>query len=103
MIISSSEAVPLSQARENLPRLTYQIGAEHVIPQDEESHAAIIHAQRLDDHCQLARERIRLLVLEDASKGLADVQAGKVKDARDTLTLLKHQGTTKVVAACVPG
>ena len=40
---------------------------------------------------QLERERIHLLLIDDASKGLDDVAAGKVKDARSAITALKRR------------
>ncbi|WP_445656709.1 type II toxin-antitoxin system Phd/YefM family antitoxin [Achromobacter sp. NCFB-sbj8-Ac1-l] len=97
MAISSSDVIPLSQARANLSELADQVkaGAEKIVTKNGESYVAIIDAQRLDYYHQLERERIHLLVMEDAGKGLADVYAGKVKDARDTLTALKRRGTTK--------
>lgn len=52
---------------------------------------ATIDVQRLDYYHQLERERIHLLVIDDASKGLADVAAGKVKDAHNTLTAIKRR------------
>jgi hypothetical protein len=52
---------------------------------------AIIDAQRLDYYHQLERERIHLLLLDDASRGLADVAAGKVKDARSTLSAIQRR------------
>ena len=39
-----------------------------------------------------ARERIHLLLIDEAGKGFDDLAAGKVKDAKTTLTALKaHQ------------
>lgn len=46
------------------------------------------------DH-QLERERIHLLLIDDAGKGLDDIAAGKVKDARSTLAALKHRHAAK--------
>ncbi len=50
-----------------------------------ESYVAIIDAQRLDYYHRLERERIHLLLLEDASAGLEDMAAGRVQDARAVL------------------
>ncbi len=54
---------------------------------------AIINAQHLDYHHQLERERIHLLLLEDASRGLDDVAAGNVEDARTALEAIKRRLT----------
>jgi hypothetical protein len=43
----------------------------------------------------LERERIHLLLIDDAGKGLDDIAAGKVKDARSTLTALKRRRAAK--------
>ena len=100
MAISAGDVIPLSQARANLSELADQVkaGAEKIITKNGESYVAIIDAQRLDYYHQLERERIHLLLLDDASRGLADVAAGKVKDARSTLSAIQRRR-----AACPPG
>lgn len=100
MPISASDVIPLSQARANLSELADQVkaGAEKIITKNGESYVAIIDAQRLDYYHQLERERIHLLLIEDASKGLADISAGKVKDARSTLSALKHHRATRTAS-----
>ena len=92
MAISVSDVVPFSQARANLSELADQAkaGAEKVITKNGESYVALIDAQRLDYYHQLERERIHLLLIDDANKGLDDVEAGKVKDAKATLNALKR-------------
>ncbi|OJA61485.1 type II toxin-antitoxin system Phd/YefM family antitoxin [Burkholderia ubonensis] len=97
MPISARDVIPLSQARANLSELADQVkaGAEKIVTKNGESYVAIIDAQRLDYYHQLERERIHLLLMEDASKGLADVSAGKVKDARGTLSDIKRRRTDK--------
>jgi prevent-host-death family protein len=97
MPISASDVIPLSQARANLSELADQVkaGAEKIVTKNGESYVAIIDAQRLDYYHRLERERIHLLLIDDASKGLADVAAGKVKDARSTLSAIKRRRATK--------
>ena len=92
MAISVSDVVPFSQARANLSVLADQVkaGAEKVITKNGESYVALIDAQRLDYYHQLERERIHLLLIDDANKGLDDVATGKVKDAKATLNALKR-------------
>ena len=92
MAISVSDVVPFSQARANLSELADQAkaGAEKVITKNGESYVALIDAQRLDYYHQLERERIHLLLIDDANKGLDDVAAGKVRDAKATLNALKR-------------
>ena len=100
MAFSVSDVVPFSQARAKLSELADQAkaGAEKVITKNGESYVALIDAHRLDYYHQLERERIHLLLLNDASKGLDDVLAGKVKDAKATLTAIKRRRADKLGA-----
>lgn len=93
MGISASDVVPFSQARANLSELAEQVkaGAEKIITKNGESYIALIDAKRLDYYHQLERERIHLLLIDEASKGLDDIAAGRVKDARETIKRLKNR------------
>lgn len=97
MAISAADVIPLSQARANLSELADQVkaGAEKIITQNGESYVALIEAKRLDHYHQLEREHIHLLLINDASKGLADVATGRVKDARTALSSIKRRRATK--------
>lgn len=97
MAISAADVIPLSQARANLSELADQVkaGAEKIITKNGESYVAIIDARRLDYYHQLERERVHLLIIDDAGKGLVDVAAGKVKDARSTLSAIKRRRAAK--------
>ena len=59
-----------------------------------ESHVAPIYANRLDDYHRLESERIHLLLVDEASKGLDDGAAGRVSDARGTLKSIKQRRQT---------
>ena len=100
MVFTVRDVVPLSQARANLSELADQAkaGAEKIITKNGESYVAIIDSQRLDYYHQLERERIHLLLIDDAGKGLDDIAAGKVKDAHNTLTALKRRRAAKAQA-----
>ncbi|MGE0332734.1 MAG: type II toxin-antitoxin system Phd/YefM family antitoxin [Ramlibacter sp.] len=93
MVFTVRDVVPLSQARANLSELADQAkaGAEKIITKNGESYVALIDAQRLDYYHQLERERIHLVLIDDASKGLADVAAGKFKDARSAVAALQRR------------
>lgn len=97
MGISASDVVPFSQARATLSELAEQVkgGAEKVITKNGESYVALIDAKRLDYYHQLERERIHLLLIEEAGKGLSDIAAGRVKDARSAIEQLKKSRSTK--------
>lgn len=100
MAFTASDVVPLTQARATLSDLVEQVkaGAEKIITKNGESYVAIIDSQRLDYYHQLERERIHLLLIADAGKGLDDIAAGKVKDAHNTLTALKRRHAAKAQA-----
>ena len=91
MGISASDVVPFSQARANLSELAEQVkaGAEKIITKNGESYIALIDAKRLDYYHQLERERIHLLLIDEAGKGIDDISAGRVQDARETIQRLK--------------
>lgn len=99
MAIAAADIIPLSQARATLSELADQVraGAEKIITKNGESYVALIDAQRLDYYHQLERERIHLLLIDDVSQGLADVAAGKTKDARGTLSGIQRRRAAKAV------
>ena len=100
MTISTADVVPFSQARANLSELAEQVkaGAEKIITRNGESYVALIDSRRLDYYHALERERMHLLLIEEAVKGLDDVAAGRVKNARATLRQLKRSRALKVGA-----
>ena len=93
MGISAADVIPLSHARANFSELAEEVkaGAEKIITKNGESYIALIDASRLDYYHQLERERIHLLLIDDASKGLDDVIAGKVKNARSAIQSIKRR------------
>lgn len=95
MAIAAGDVIPLTQARANLSDLAEQVkaGAEKIVTKNGESYVAIIDAQRLDYYHRLEREHIHLLLLDEASRGLGDVAAGNVKNARSTLKAMKRHRT----------
>ena len=92
MAFSASDVIPLSQARANFSELAEEVkrGAEKIITKNGESYIALIDANRLDYYHQLERERIHLLLIDEAAKGLEDVAAGRVKDARSAINAIKR-------------
>lgn len=97
MSILTSDVVPFSQARATLSELAEQVkaGTEKVITKNGESYVALIGAQRLDYYHQLEHERIHLLLIDEASRGLGDVAAGRVKPARAALSKLKRRSAAR--------
>lgn len=97
MAFSTQDVVPLSQARANLSELADQVkaGAEKIVTKNGESYVALIDAARLDYYHQLERERIHLLILDDARRGLDDIAAGRVENADAALTRLQNARTAE--------
>ncbi len=100
MGFSASDVVPFTQARANLSELADQAkaGAEKIITKNGESYVALIDAARLDYYHQLERERIHLLLIADAQRGLADIEAGRTVGADAAIAKLQQRR-----AAAAPG
>jgi prevent-host-death family protein len=96
MGFSASDVVPFTQARSNLSELADQAkaGAEKIITKNGESYVALIDADRLDYYHRLERERIHLLLIDDAKRGLADIAAGRTFEADAALAQLQQRRKT---------
>ena len=66
-------------------------GAEEIITRHGERCVALIDAKRLDYRHQLGRERIHLLRIAEAGKGLDDAASSRVKDACSAITAPKRR------------
>ncbi len=93
MAFTASDVIPLTQARATLSDLVEQVkaGAEKIITKNGESYVAIIDSQRLDYYHQLERERIHLLLIDDAKRGLDDILAGRTQDADAALAEIQKR------------
>lgn len=93
MGFASTDVVPFTQARANLSELADQAkaGAEKIITKNGESYVALIDADRLDYYHRLERERIHLLLIDDAKRGLADIAAGQAFEADGALAKLQQR------------
>ena len=93
MGFSASDVVPFTQARANLSELADQAkaGAEKIITKNGESYVALIDADRLDYYHRLERERIHLLLIDDAKRGLADIEAGRTCAADAALAQIQRR------------
>ena len=93
MGISARDVIPLSHARANFSELAEEVkaGAEKNVTKNGESFIAMIDSDRLDYYHRLERERIHLLLIDEVSRGLDDVAAGRVKDARIALQSIKRR------------
>jgi prevent-host-death family protein len=98
MGFTASDIVPFTQARANLSELAEQVkaGAEKIITKNGESYVALIDSDRLDYYHRLERERIHLLLIDDARRGLADVAAGRTQEADTAVAALqKRRGAAR--------
>lgn len=93
MGFSASDVVPFTLARAHLSELAEQAkaGAEKIITKNGESYVALIDAARLDYYHRLERERIHLLLIDDAKRGLADVMAGRTYEADSAIAQLQKR------------
>lgn len=100
MGFSASDVIPFTQARANLSELADQAkaGAEKIITKNGESYVALIDADRLDYYHRLERERIHLLLIDDAARGLADIAAGRTCEADAAIAQLQHGRATSATA-----
>ena len=96
MVISASDVVPTSHAPANFFERAKEVrgGAEKLITKNGEAYITMIDAKRLDYYHQLERERIHLILINEVSKGLDDVAAGRTQDAQAALTAIKKRRTT---------
>jgi prevent-host-death family protein len=97
MGFSTSDVVPFTLARANLSELAEQAkaGAEKIITKNGESYVALIDADRLDYYHRLERERIHLLLIDDAKRGLADITAGRTHEADAAIAALQQRRSGK--------
>jgi prevent-host-death family protein len=95
MPIATRDIIALTQARATLSELADEVklGAEKIITKNGESYVALIDAARLDHYHHLERAQIHLLLLQEAERGLADIAAGRVTNARAALAKLKKRRT----------
>src|SRR5205085_9244589 len=93
MAFAASDVVPFTQARANLSDLADQAkaGAEKIITKNGESYVALIDADRLDYYHRLQRERIHLLLIDAARRGLADIEAGRTYAAHAALAKVQQR------------
>ncbi len=79
MSIAAKDVVPFTQARARLSELADEVktGSEKVITKNGESYVALIDADRLDYYHRLERERIHLLLLEDATRACTERETSR--------------------------
>ena len=81
MAISSKDIISLTRARAKLTELCAEVQREQgekILTKNGESCAALIDAKRLDYYHRLEREHVHLALLDEAAKGIDDVNSGRV-------------------------
>ena len=75
--------MPFTLARTSLSKLADRVkaGAEKIITKNGESCVALVDSDRLDCDYRLKRERIHLLLIDDAKRSLADIAANRTVGA----------------------
>ena len=84
MPISSKDIIPLTRARSKLTELCAQVQREHgekILTKNGESCAALIDAERLDYYHRLEREHVHIKLIEEAVRGLDDINVGRIISA----------------------
>jgi prevent-host-death family protein len=90
---SVRDIIPLTQARANLSELADEAraGADKIITKNGESYVALISADKLAYYHQLEKERLHLLMLDDARQAFEDIAAGRTFDAREMIAELRRE------------
>jgi antitoxin (DNA-binding transcriptional repressor) of toxin-antitoxin stability system len=96
MGVTANDVVSLTRARADLSALAEQAnaGAEKIITKHGESYVALIGSARLAYYQQLERERVHLLLLDDAMRALADIAFGSTKAANAAVADRQRDGAT---------
>jgi antitoxin (DNA-binding transcriptional repressor) of toxin-antitoxin stability system len=97
MSIRAQDVVPISEARSRLTELAEDVvgGAEKVLTKNGSAYVAIVDARKLDYYHAVEAEHGRLVMLDDAEKGLKDVLAGSVQSEEDFRKSLRRPGSRK--------
>ena len=97
MGFNSDDIVPMNQVRATFTSLAEQVrrGKEKIITRNGKSYVALVDARRLDHYHRLERESIHLTLIDEASKGLADVDAGRTIGVAEARAKYKRSRKSK--------
>ena len=92
MSLRAKDVVPISEARSRLTELAEDVvgGAEKVLTKNGSAYVAIVDARKLDYYHALEAEHGRLVILDDAEKGLEDALAGRVQSEDEFREFLQN-------------
>ena len=79
MGFDSDDIVPMNQVRASFTDLAEQVrnGKEKIITRNGERYVALVDARRLDHYHRLEREHIHLTLIDEAARGVADLDTGR--------------------------
>ncbi len=82
---NSDDIVPMNQVRESFTDLAEQVrsGKEKIITRNGESYVALVDARRLDHYHRLEREHIHLILIDEATRGIADIDAERTQSVAE--------------------
>jgi prevent-host-death family protein len=97
MPIRAKDVVPISDARARLTELAEDVvsGAEKVLTKNGSAYVALVDARKLDYYHALEAEHGRLIMLDDAEKGLEDALADRVQSEDDFRRSLRRSSSRK--------
>src|SRR5215475_10994310 len=92
MSIRAQDVVPINDARARLTELAEDVvaGAEKVLTENGSAYVALVDARKLDYYHALEAEHGRLVLLDDAEKGLRDALAGRVQSEEEFRASLRR-------------
>lgn len=97
MSFRTHDVVPISEARSRLTELAEDVvaGAEKVLTKNGSAYVAIVDARKLDYYHALEAEHGRLVMLDDAERGLQDALAGRVKPLEGLRDSMRQRAASK--------
>jgi antitoxin (DNA-binding transcriptional repressor) of toxin-antitoxin stability system len=89
----TDDIVPINQVRASFTGLAEAVraGREKIITRNGKSYVALVDARRLDHYHRLEREHIHLTLINEAAKGVADIEAGRTMDATQLRARLRKR------------
>jgi antitoxin (DNA-binding transcriptional repressor) of toxin-antitoxin stability system len=97
MGFNSDDIVPMNQVRAGFTGLAEQVrnGKEKIITRNGESYVALVDARRLDHYHRLEREHIHLALIDEAARGIADIEAGRTMSVAEARAKYRKSPTRR--------
>jgi prevent-host-death family protein len=97
MSFRTHDVVPITEARARLTELAEDVvaGAEKVLTKNGSAYVALVDARKLDYYHALEAEHGRLVMLDDAEKGLKDALAGRTRPLQELRDTMRRRAGSK--------